>query len=204
MTMSKHITLSAMLLVALFTAACTSSTQGSLGSRAASSPGSPVATTAAPGPESLVIQPDGAQAHGQPLVPPSLAPNRCPPITANPISTNPVGCPGPLPPQPISPQTGHARILLCVQPIAAAAPPTMVGTVVCGAGFHAEERVTITISGRAGSTSWQVTTARDGSFRSMVPQAACRLMPAYITARGNRGSVSNAVPLTIAVCRRLP
>ena len=204
MTMSKHITLSAMLLVALFTAACTSSTQGSLGSRAASSPGSPVATTAAPGPESLVTQPDGAPAQGQPLVPPSLAPNRCPPITANPISTNPVGCPGPLPPQPISPQTGHARILLCMQPIAAAAPPTMVGTVVCGAGFHGEERVTITISGRAGSTSWQVTTARDGSFRSMLPQAACRLMPAYITARGNRGSASNAVPLTIAVCRRLP
>jgi hypothetical protein len=204
MTMSKHITLSAMLLVALFTASCTSSTQGSLGSRAASSPGAPVATAAAPGPESLVTQPDGAPAQGQPLLPPSLAPNRCPPITANPISTNPVGCPGSLPPQPISPQTGHARILFCMQPIAAAAPPITVASVLCGAGFRPEELVTITVSGRAGSTSWKVTTARDGSFRSTVPATACQLMPAYITARGNRGSVSNAVPLTMAACGRIP
>jgi hypothetical protein len=202
MTMSKHITLSAMLLVALFTAACTSSTQGSLGSRAASSPGSPVATTAAPGPESLVTQPDGAPAQGQPLVPPSLAPNRCPPITANPISANPVGCPGPLPPQPIVPQTGHARVLLCAQPIAF--PPIAVGTLVCGVGFRPEEVVTVTVSGRTGTTSWQVATGRDGSFGSMLPPAACRLMPAYLSARGNRGSVSNALPLTLASCRRIP
>ena len=208
MTMPRHATFSAILLVGLLMAACTSSSQASLASRATSSPsGSAVATTAAPGHEALTTpQPDATPTQRQPLLAPSLAPNRCPPITANPISTNPIGCPGPLPPQPIVPQAGHARILVCMQPIVAAAPPIAappiaVGAMVCGAGFRPEELVTITVTGRAGSTSWRVAAGRDGSFRSTVPPAACRLMPAYITARGNRGSVSNAVPLTFAACR---
>jgi hypothetical protein len=75
---------------------------------------------------------------------------------------------------------------------------------VCGVGFRSEEAVTVTVSGRAGTTSWQVTTGRDGSFRSMLPPAACRLMPASLSARGNRGSVSNALPLTLVSCRRIP
>lgn len=202
MTMSKRVTLSAIVLIGLLTAACTSSSQAGLGSRATSSPnGSAVAATAAPG--SLATpQPEAAPTQGQPLVPPSLAPNRCPPITANPISANPIGCPGPLPPQPIVPQTGHARVLLCTQPIAV--PPIAVGALVCGVGFRPEEVVTVTVSGRTGTTSWQVITGRDGSFRSGLPPAACRLMPAYLSARGNRGSVSNALPLTLASCRRIP
>src|SRR6202521_6336612 len=168
MTMTKQATLSAMVLIGLLTAACTSSSQAGLGSRVtASASGAAVATTAASGSASLITpQPQAAPTQGQLLAPPSLAPNRCPPITANPISANPIGCPGPLPPQPIVPQTGHARILLCMQPIAAAAPPTTVASVLCGAGFRPEELVTITVSGRARSTSWKVTTARDGSFRS--------------------------------------
>ena len=206
MTMPKHATFSAILVVGLLTAACTSSSQAKLGSRATSSPsGSAVAATAAPGVEALTTpQPDAAPTQRLPLAAPSLAPNRCPPITANPISANPVGCPGPLPPQPIVPQAGHARILLCMQPIVATVPPITVAAIVCGAGFRPEELVTITVTGRAGSTSWRVAAARDGSFRSTLTPAACRLMPAYLSARGNRGSVSNALPLTIASCRRLP
>jgi len=52
-----------------------------------------------------------------------------------------------------------------------------------------------------GRTSWQVAARPDGTFRSTLPPAACRLVPGYLTARGNRGSVSNAVPLTIWACR---
>jgi hypothetical protein len=202
MTMTKRATLSAIALVALFTAACMSASQAGLGSSATSGPkGSVVAATAAPG--SLATpQPEAAPVQGQPLAPPSLTPNRCPPITANPISANPIGCPGPLPPQPIVPQTSHARVLLCTQPIAF--PPIAVGALVCGVGFRPEEIVTVTVSGRTGTTSWQVMTGRDGSFKSGLPPAACRLMPAYLSARGNRGSVSNALPLTLASCRRIP
>jgi hypothetical protein len=204
MTMTKQATLSAMVLIGLLTAACTSSSQAGLGSRAtASASTAAVATTAASGSASLITpQPEAAPTQGQLLVPPSLAPNRCPPITANPISANPIGCPGPLPPQAIVPQTGHARVLLCTQPVAI--PPIAVGTLVCGVGFRPEEVVTVTVSGRTGTTSWQVTTGRDGSFRSMLPPAACRLIPAYLSARGNRGSVSNALPLILASCRRIP
>jgi hypothetical protein len=159
-----------------------------------------VGTTAAPGTEiSSTPQPDAAPTQGEALAPLSLVPNRCPPITAN-----PVGCPGPLPPQPISPQTGHARILLCAEPIVPGAPPITLGATVCGAGFHPEELVTITTSGRMGRTSWQVTARSDGTFRSVLPPAACRLMPAYVIARGNHGSVSNAVLLTYAACRHTP
>jgi hypothetical protein len=96
----------------------------------------------------------------------------------------------------------HARILLCAEPIVPGAPPITVGATVCGAGFHAKELVTITVSGRMGRTSWQVTARSDGTFRSALPSAACRLMPAYVIARGNGGSVSNAVPLTFVACGR--
>jgi hypothetical protein len=204
MTMNKQVTLSAIVLIGLFTAACTSSSQAGLGFRAtATASGAAVATTAASGSASpITTQPEATPSQGQLLAPPSLAPNRCPPVTANPISANPIGCPGPLPPQPIVPQTGHARVLLCTQPIAF--PPIAVGTLVCGVGFRPEELVTVTVSGRTGTASWQVTTGRDGSFRSMLAPAACRLMPAYLSARGNRGSVSNALPLTLVSCRRIP
>jgi hypothetical protein len=93
---------------------------------------------------------------------------------------------------------------LCPQPIVAGAPPITPGAIVCGAGFLAEELVTITATGRTGSTSWQVAARPDGTFRSRLSPAACRLLPAYVIARGNRGSVSNSVPLTIAACRRTP
>jgi hypothetical protein len=200
MTMTKRATLSAIVLIGLLTAACTSSPQAGLGSRATSGPnGSAVAATTAP--ETLgTPRSDAAPTQHQPLVPPTLKPNPCPPITANPVTANPIGCP--LPPQPIVPATGHARVLLCTQPLAV--PPIALGALVCGVGFRPEEVVTVTVSGRTGTTSWQVTTGRDGSFRSGLPPAACRLMPAYLSARGNRGSVSNALPLTLALCRRLP
>jgi hypothetical protein len=89
-----------------------------------------------------------------------------------------------------------------MQPIVAV-PPIAVGALVCGVGFRPEKLVTVTVSGHTGTTSWQLTAGRDGSFRSALPPAACRLMPAYLSARGNRGSVSNALPLTLASCRRL-
>jgi hypothetical protein len=186
-----------MVLIGLLTAACTSSSQAGLGSRASSSPNGSAAAAAA-APVSLATPlPEAAPTQGQPLAPPSLGPNRCPPIGANPI-----GCPGPFPPQPIVPQTGHARVLLCTQPITF--PPLGVGTLVCGVGFRPEEVVTVTVNGRTGTTSWQITAGRDGSFRSGLPPTACRLIPAYLSARGNRGSVSNALPLTLASCRRIP
>lgn len=205
MTMTKHATLSAVLLIGLLTAACTSTSGTSFGSATSSLSGSSIGSTSAPGPEALTTpQADAGPTRNLPLVPPSLVPNRCPPITANPITANPIGCPGPLPPQPIVPQTGHARILLCQQPIVAVAPPITVGVMVCGAGFRPEEQVTITVTGRMGRTSWQVAARPDGTFQSTLPPAACRLLPAYLSARGNRGSVSNAVPLTFAACRRIP
>jgi hypothetical protein len=202
MTVIKHATLSAILLAGLLMAACTSSSQTSVRSLATTSPTgfavaatTPRATVATPQPEAVPMQ--------QPLVPPSLASNRCPPITANPIKANPVGCPGLLPPQPIVPQAGQAHIFQCMQPMVASAPPITVAATVCGASFRPEEIVTITASGRTGMTSWQVATGRDGSFRSTLPAGACRLMPAYLSARGNRGSVSNSLPLTMAACRGL-
>src|SRR6202035_233266 len=181
MTMIRRATLSAILLVGLLTAACSSSSQAGLGSRATSSSGLAVASTAAPARETLTTRPpETAPTQLQPLVPPSPKPTRCPPITANPISANPIGCPGPLPPQPIVPPAGHARILLCQQPIAAGVPPITVGAMVCGAGFRPAELVTITVNGRMGSTSWQVAVRPDGTFRSTLPPAACRVMPAYM------------------------
>jgi hypothetical protein len=200
MTMTKYATFSAIVLIGLLTAACSSSSQTSLDSRATSSPtGSAVATTAAPSPEALATsQPEVAPSQSRAVAPPSLAPNRCPAINAN-----PVGCPGPLPPQPITPQSGHARILLCSQPIVAAVPPTTAGAILCGAGFHPEESVTITVTGRTGSTSWQVVARSDGTFRSVLPAAACRLMPANVIARGNQGSVSNAASLSYSACHQV-
>ncbi|MDQ6711854.1 MAG: hypothetical protein M3Z28_01505 [Candidatus Dormibacteraeota bacterium] len=88
-----------------------------------------------------------------------------------------------------------------MQPIVATLPPIATGATVCGAGFRPEEQVTVTVSGRMGSTSWQVAVRSDGTLRTSVPLAACRLIPAYLTARGNRGSVSNAVPLSMLACR---
>jgi len=202
MTVIKHTTLSAILLAGLLTAACTSPSQTSIRSDATSNPSE--SAVAATSPRGIAATPQSQAAPTlQPLIPPSVAPNRCPPITANPIKANPVGCPGPLPPQPIVPQAGQARVLLCMQPMVAGVPPTTVGATVCGVNFRPEEMVTITVSGRTGRTSWQVVTGRDGSFRSSLPPAACRLMPAYLSARGNRGSVSNAIPLTMASCRGL-
>ncbi|HKV31189.1 MAG TPA: hypothetical protein VJT14_09255 [Candidatus Dormibacteraeota bacterium] len=201
--MSKRATLGAIVLIGILTAACTSS-QAGLRSRPTSNPnGSAVAATAAPG--SLATpQREAAPTQGQPLAQPPVKPNLCPPITANPITANPIGCPGPLPPQPIVPPAGHARILLCPQPIVAGLPPIPIGAMVCGAGFRPEEVVTITVKGRIASTSWQVAARPDGTFRSGLPPTACRLMPAYMTARGNRGSVSNVVPLFLVACRRIP
>jgi hypothetical protein len=191
-----------MLLIALLTTACTSSSQAGISSRATFAKSEAAVAATTPRDTLTTPQPDAAPTH-QPLVRSSLAPNRCPPITANPINANPVGCPGPLPPQPIVPQAGHARILLCMQPIVAGAPPiTVGGHGVCGVNFRPEETVTITVSGRMGTTSWQIAAGRDGSFRSAVPPAACRLMPSYLSARGNRGSVSNAILLTLVTCGR--
>ena len=201
MTVIKHATLSAILLAGLLTAACTSSSPTSLRAVATAKPSESAAALTTQRAIVTTPQPNVAPSQ-QPLVPPALAPNRCPPITANPIKANPVGCPGPLLPQPIVPQAGQAHIFQCMQPMAAAAPPIAVGAIVCGASFHPEEMVTITVSGRTGTTSWQVAAGRDGSFRSALPAAVCRLMPAYLSARGNRGSVSNALPLTVAWCRR--
>ena len=199
MAMTKHATLSAVLLIGLLTAACTSASGVSLNS--ASTPrssGAAVVATATPEAEATSSKPEVARTQ-QPLTKPSLGPNQCPAITANPI-----GCPVLLPPQPIGPQAGHARILVCAQPVAAVVPPITVGASMCGAGFKADELVTITVSGRMGRAAWQVAARPDGTFRSSVPPTACRLLPAYVSARGNRGSMSNAIPLPISVCRPIP
>ena len=201
MAMSNRATFSALLFFGLLVTGCTSTTQGSLGPASTTSPNGSAANSNSPAsrPEALTTPQPGATPPQQPLARSSLNPNRCPGIVANPI-----GCPASVPPPPIAPQTGNARILLCAQPFVAGVPPGLRGAVVCGAGFHPEELVTISVRGRLGSTSWQVGARPDGTFRSVLPPAACRLMPAYATARGNRGSVSNPLPLTITACFPIP
>ncbi len=132
-----------------------------------------------------------------PVSTPAGAANRCPPVVAN-----PVGCPAPLLPQPIVPQASHARIAFCGFITGGALK--VASPAVCGAAFRSGELVTVSLTGRMGSTSWLTTAAADGTFRTAVPTSACRLLPGYLAARGNRGSVSNTLPLIVLVCRRVP
>jgi hypothetical protein len=126
-----------------------------------------------------------------------VRPTKCPVLTADLL-----GCPVPYPLPVVIPPSSHARILVC----AVSAAGDLIGraAAVCGSGFHAGELVTISVVGRLGSTSWQSSARPDGTFKSLVPASACRLIPIYANARGNRGSVSNAVAISAASCRLIP
>ncbi len=196
--MRNRATIAGVLFGGALLAACT--TEGPPGSRLlapsvpAASPGVAASSTPA-----LMVEaiPSGSLPVPQhPQSNPPTPPNRCPPVVAN-----PVGCPAPLLPQPIVPQAGHARIAFCGQVIG-----DVVGSspAVCGAVFRSGEAVTVSVTGRMGTTSWFTTAGADGTFRTAVPTSACRLLPGYVTARGIRGSVSNTLPLTVVACRRFP
>lgn len=162
----------------------------------------PAATPGRPNPNAPLGQsPRPAPSNGVnpigPQTPPVRAPE-CPPVTAN-----PVGCP-PLPkPQPIVPQPGHPSLAICRPlPLEQLRFPPGSQMVVCGSGFRPGEAVTITVVGRRGTVSASAEAGPDGSFRSALPPTTCQVMPLYAVARGNKGSVSNALPMPLLVCRR--
>lgn len=72
---------------------------------------------------------------------------------------------------------------------------------VCGTGFVPGELVTITVTGRLGSVFTQASALADGSVRGTLPPTACRVLPLYAIARGNKGSLSNAVPIGQIGCQ---
>ena len=193
----RRVTLGPILLVVLLLAACGTNTSLSTRPAAHSKAASAQAPASNPAPDghagaaipSTQLTTARAAASSAPR---AVAPG-CPGIVANPI-----GCRPPLPPQPVPPPQSPARINLCPSPLAA--PPIGLA-VICGSGFHPVELVTITVTGRLGTTSWQVVAQSDGTFRTVMPPTACRLMPLYAIARGNRGSVSSALPLNLLACR---
>jgi hypothetical protein len=195
--MRRHITLGPILVAALLVAACSANapTGTKLASHPAAAASQGIATNPTPDAHAVAAAPSGqptAARPAAPSVPRAVVPG-CPGIVAN-----PVGCPVPLPPRPVPPLQNLARINLC--PSLLAALP--VGSAaICGSGFHPVELVTITVTGRLGTTSWQVVAQSDGTFRTVVPLTVCRLMPLYAVARGNRGSISNTLPLNLLVCR---
>lgn len=129
-----------------------------------------------------------------------------PGVAATPASDIPARIPQPpptmppFPPRPVVPPLGHPAIAICgpllsVPTIRAAVPS------VCGSGFHPAELVTLTLIGRLGRVSWSAVAGADGSFRSAVPPASCRLVALSVVARGNRGSVASTTATVLTFCR---
>ncbi len=197
--MKSRSTIGAILLGGALLAACTSEDPASARLPGGSAPAAAGAVTTSGSPAAGIGAAPRASVP-RPLNPvstPAVAANHCPPVVAN-----PVGCPGPVAPQPIVPQASHARIAFCGFVTGGALK--VESPAVCGAAFRPGELVTVSLTGRMGSTSWLTSAAADGTFRTAVPTSACRLLPGYLAARGNRGSVSNTLPLIVLVCRRVP
>ena len=112
-----------------------------------------------------------------------------------------IRCPGP--PIPVVPPTSSARISFCAGfPITLKSGPLPVmQPAICGSGFGVYEVVTITLTSPRGSTSWSVMAGARGTFDSALPSSICRMAPAQLVARGNRGHVSNALSLSALFCR---
>ncbi|HEV2457320.1 MAG TPA: hypothetical protein VGS80_03070 [Ktedonobacterales bacterium] len=81
------------------------------------------------------------------------------------------------------------------------APGTIVlQGMICGSGFQPGELVTFTATGPHASISWQVVTTRSGTVTAPLSPLLCRLVPATITATGNRGSHANTLVLAPSAC----
>jgi hypothetical protein len=130
---------------------------------------------------------------------PGIACTPCPPALAAPVPL--LRCPAP--PNPPVPPTGAARISFCAGlPITLKSGPVPFGQpALCGNGFAANEVVTITLTSPRGTTSWSTLTGARGTFDSALPSSICRLTPAQLVARGNRGHVSNVLSLSPMFCR---
>lgn len=126
----------------------------------------------------------------------------CRPAKLGPVAPAPVlGC-SPAPPNPPLPPSASAHISMCPWSSGAGSGPQLKGSpAVCGTGFVAYEVVAITVTGQQGSTYWMVIAGLRGTFAAPVAPSACRLAPAQLVARGNKGHVSNALALSAADCR---
>jgi hypothetical protein len=187
--MVTRVTLSAILILGLLGAGCT----GNFGSNpnAAIQPAStpPRATSIGPTPAG---QSTGAL--------PALASAPAPQVPAR-IPNPPPAMP-PSPPRPVVPQPGHPAISIC-GPLVPLPTIRAVLPSVCGSGFHPAELVTLTLIGRLGRLTWLAVAGADGSFRSAVPPASCRLLALSVVARGNRGSVASTTATALTFCRML-
>lgn len=123
----------------------------------------------------------------------------CPPALAAPVPL--LRCPAP--PNTVVPPTSAARISFCAGfPITLKAGPALfMQPAICGSGFAVYEVVTITLTSPRGTMSWSTMTGARGTFDSAVPSSICRLAPAQLVARGNRGHVSNALSISPMFCR---
>ena len=129
-----------------------------------------------------------------------------PGVVATPASEIPARIPlpppamPPSPPRPVVPPLGHPAIVICGPLVLV---PTIRGGVlsVCGSGFHPAELVTLTLIGRLGRISWSAVAGADGTFRSPVPPASCRLVALSVVARGSRGSVASTTAPALTFCR---
>lgn len=183
--MVTRVTLSAILVVGLLGTGCTANF-GSNRNAAIERPGTPGIVSTSPTP---VAQSTGALP-GAAATPASDIPARIP----QPSPTMP-----PFPPRPVVPPPGHPAIAICGPLVPA---PTIRGVAsVCGSGFHPAELVTLTLIGRLGRVSWAAVAGADGSFRSAVPPASCRLLALSVVARGNRGSVASTPATALTFCR---
>jgi hypothetical protein len=123
----------------------------------------------------------------------------CPPALAAPQPL--LRCPAP--PNPPVPPTGGARISFCLglpgtlrTGLEPAGQPA-----ICGSGFGAYEVVTIILTSPRGTMSWSTMSGPRGTFDSALPSSICRSIPAQLVAHGNKGHVSNALSLSLTVCR---
>jgi hypothetical protein len=185
--MVTRVTLSAILVFGLLVTGCTANL-GSNPSAAMQRPSTPsgiVSTGPTPAAQSTGAFP------GVAATPASEIPARIPlPPPAMP----------PSPPRPVVPPLGHPAIVICGPLVLV---PTIRGGVlsVCGSGFHPAELVTLTLIGRLGRISWSAVAGADGTFRSPVPPASCRLVALSVVARGSRGSVASTTAPALTFCR---
>jgi hypothetical protein len=126
----------------------------------------------------------------------------CRPAKLGPLAPESVLSCSPVPPNPPVPPSASAHISMCPWSSGSVSGPQLRGSAaVCGTGFAAYEVVAITVTGQQGSTSWMVIAGLRGTFAAALVPSACRVAPAQLVARGNKGHVSNALALSAAMCR---
>jgi hypothetical protein len=125
--------------------------------------------------------PEPAQAEPCPICPPNA--------TGDP----PTPCFTPPPPAPTSPPAqGHPTISIC--------SPTQTQGIICGAGFQADEKVSLTGATRSGAITWQVSADASGHVKTALPPVLCKLLPATLIANGSGGDRSNTLALGPDAC----